>query len=162
MEILKNSNNLNIVVNSEQNFRTDLGWQDNLADFEDEILKDIINPSKNNETVRYIHKPYDKTISGITMSQTDIWFQFYFSSGDTPNYVLDYNPIGITTKENELINGYFNLYKSYVDLVKYKNNQDKTKKRIFLRLNNLIGKDLVNIFKISENYMKKNTESFAP
>mgnify|MGYP000026339785 CR=1 FL=1 len=103
MEILKNSNNLNIVVNSEQNFRTDLGWQDNLADFEDEILKDIINPSKNYETVRYIHKPYDKTISGITMSQTDIWFQFYFSSGDTPNYVLDYNPVGISTQENQLM-----------------------------------------------------------
>ena len=104
MEILKNSNNLNIVVNSEQSFRTDLGWQDNLAQFEDEILKDIINPSKNYETVRYIHKPYDKTISGITMSQTDIWFQFYFAtSGGTPNYVLDYNPVGISTQENELM-----------------------------------------------------------
>ena len=104
MEILKNSNNLNIVVNSEQNFRTDLGWQDNLADFEDEILKDIINPSKNYETVRYIHKPYNKTISGITMSQTDIWFQFYFAtSGNTPNYVLDYNPVGISTQENQLM-----------------------------------------------------------
>jgi hypothetical protein len=104
MEILKNSNNLNIVVNSEQNFRTDLGWQDNLADFEDEILKDIINPSKNYETVRYIHKPYNKTISGITMSQTDIWFQFYFATtGNTPNYVLDYNPVGISTQENQLM-----------------------------------------------------------
>ena len=104
MEILKNSNNLNIVVNSEQSFRTDLGWQDNLAQFEDEILKDIINPSKNYETVRYIHKPYDKTISGITMSQTDIWFQFYFATSDgTPNYVLDYNPVGISTQENELM-----------------------------------------------------------
>jgi hypothetical protein len=101
MEILKNSNNLNIVVNGEQNFRTDLGWQDNLVQFEDEILKDIINPSKNYETVRYIHKPYNKTISGVTMSQTDIWFQFYFVSGSS--YVLDYNPVGISTQENELM-----------------------------------------------------------
>jgi hypothetical protein len=101
MEILKNSDNLNIVVNGEQNFRSDLGWQDNLAQFEDEILKDIINPSKNYETVRYIHKPYDRTISGVTLSQTDIWFQFYFSSGST--YVLDYNPVGISTQENELL-----------------------------------------------------------
>ena len=106
MEILKNSNNLNIVVNSEQNFRTDLGWQDNLADFEDEILKDIINPSKNYETVRYIHKPY--IVTGNTyppnFTQTDIWFQFYFAtSGDTPNYVLDYNPVGISTQENQLM-----------------------------------------------------------
>ena len=30
MEILKNDNNLNIIVNTEQNFKTDLGWQENL------------------------------------------------------------------------------------------------------------------------------------
>ena len=101
MEILKNSNNLNIVINSEQNFRTDLGWEDNLVQFEDEVLKDIINPAKNYETVRYIHKPYDITISGITLNQSDIWFQFYFIDGN--NYVLDYNPVGITTQENELM-----------------------------------------------------------
>ena len=97
MEILKNSNNLKVVINTEQNFRTDLGWQDNLAEFEKEVLEDIINPSKNYETVRYIHKPY--VSSGIT--QTDIWFQFYFVDGS--NYVLDYNPVGITTRENELM-----------------------------------------------------------
>jgi hypothetical protein len=83
-----------------------LGWQDNLADFEDEVLKDIINPSKNYETVRYIHKPY--IVTGNTyppnFTQTDIWFQFYFAtSGDTPNYVLDYNPVGISTQENQLM-----------------------------------------------------------
>jgi len=103
MEILKNNTNLNIVINTEQNFRTDLGWQENLAEFEKEVLEDIINPAKNYETVRYIHKPYDVTISGITLNQSDIWFKFYFRSGATPNYVLDYNPIGITTKENELM-----------------------------------------------------------
>jgi hypothetical protein len=104
MEILKNNTNLNIVINTEQNFRTDLGWQENLAEFEKEVLEDIINPAKNYETVRYIHKPYDVTISGITLNQSDIWFKFYFrTSGATPNYVLDYNPIGITTKENELM-----------------------------------------------------------
>ena len=97
MEILKNSNNLKVVIDTEQNFRTDLGWQDNLAEFEKEVLEDIINPAKNYETVRYIHKPY--TSSGIT--QTDIWFQFYFIDGS--NYVLDYNPVGITTRENELM-----------------------------------------------------------
>ena len=104
MEILKNNTNLNIVINTEQNFRTDLGWQENLVEFEKEVLEDIINPSKNYETVRYIHKPYDVTISGITLNQSDIWFKFYFrTSGETPNYVLDYNPIGITTRENELM-----------------------------------------------------------
>jgi hypothetical protein len=101
MEILKNNNNLNIVVNGEQDFRTDLGWQENLIQFENEVLDDIINPAINYETVRYIHKPYNSTISGKTLSQTDIWFKFYFISGST--YVLDYNPVGITTVENELM-----------------------------------------------------------
>lgn len=101
MEILKNNTNLNIVINTEQNFRTDLGWQENLVEFEKEVLEDIINPAKNYETVRYIHKPYT---SSLGLLQSDIWFKFYFrTSGNTPNYVLDYNPVGITTKENELM-----------------------------------------------------------
>lgn len=101
MEILKNDTNLNIVINTEQNFRTDLGWQENFAEFEKEVLEDIINPAKNYETVRYIHKPYT---SDLGLLQSDIWFKFYFrTSGVTPNYVLDYNPVGITTRENELM-----------------------------------------------------------
>ena len=101
MEILKSNNDLKIVINTEQDFRTDLGWQENLMQFEEEVLSDIINPAINYETVRYIHKPYNTTISGVTINQTDIWFKFYFISGGT--YVLDYNPIGITTVENELM-----------------------------------------------------------
>jgi hypothetical protein len=101
MKILQNTNDLNIVINSEQNFQTDLGWQDNLVQFEDEVLKDIINPADNYETVRYIHEPYNKTISGVTLNQTDIWFQFYFKSGST--YVQDYEAVGITKRENELM-----------------------------------------------------------
>jgi hypothetical protein len=104
MKVVVNQNDLNIVLNSEQVFRTDLGWQDNLAQFENEVLRDIINPADNYETVRYIHKPYDRTISGITLSQTDIWYQFFFLSGDTtPTYVQEYEAVGITTTENEFM-----------------------------------------------------------
>jgi hypothetical protein len=102
MEILKNNTNLNIVINTEQNFRTDLGWEENFADFEKEVLEDIINPAKNYETVRYIHRPY----SSVTLNnkeQCDIWFKFYFISGST--YVQDYSAdnVGITLTENELM-----------------------------------------------------------
>ena len=104
MEILKNDNNLNIIVNTEQNFKTDLGWQENLIEFENEILNDIINPSINYETVRYIHKPYQSNLMPSPYKQSDIWFQFYFISGGTiDRYVLDYQPVGITTQENELM-----------------------------------------------------------
>ena len=104
MEILKNDKNLNIIVNTEQNFKTDLGWQENLMEFENEILKDIINPAINYETVRYIHKPYQSSLMPNGYFQSDVWFQFYFISGGTiDRYVLDYQPIGITTQENELM-----------------------------------------------------------
>jgi hypothetical protein len=103
MKILTNTNDLNIVLNTEQDFKTDLGWQENLAQFEDEVLKDIINPAQNYETVRYIHKPY--TVTGSTypsgFTQCDIWYQFYFLSGST--YVQEYEAIGITTTENEFM-----------------------------------------------------------
>ena len=103
MKILTNTNDLNIVLNTEQDFKTDLGWQENLAQFEDEVLKDIINPAQNYETVRYIHKPY--TVTGLTypsgFTQCDIWYQFYFLSGST--YVQEYEAIGITTTENEFM-----------------------------------------------------------
>ena len=100
MEILKNNTNLNLVINTEQNFRTDLGWEENFADFEKEVLEDIINPGKNYETVRYIHRPYT---GGTGLSQCDIWFSFYFISGST--YVQDYysDNVQITTRENELM-----------------------------------------------------------
>lgn len=82
MEILKNNTNLNIVINTEQNFRTDLGWQENFVDFEKEVLEDIVNPAKNYETVRYIHRPYPSTVIGLGgKEQCDIWFSFYFISG---------------------------------------------------------------------------------
>lgn len=106
MKILTNTNDLNIVLNTEQDFKTDLGWQENLAQFEDEILKDIINPAQNYETVRYIHKPY---VSSLGVEQTDIWYQFFFLSGNTvsgvttPTYVQEYEAIGITTTENEFM-----------------------------------------------------------
>jgi hypothetical protein len=104
MEILRNNTNLNFVINTEQNFRTDLGWSENFVEFEKEVLEDIINPAKNYETVRYIHRPYDRVINtGLTINQTDIWFNFYFVNGST--YVQDYSApnVDITLRENELM-----------------------------------------------------------
>ena len=98
MEILRKNIDLNIILNQETDFQTNAGWQENLVAFEDEILSTILNPIENYETVRYIHKPYIS--SGVT--QTDIWFYFYFAtSGNTPNYVQDYSVQGITLLENE-------------------------------------------------------------
>lgn len=95
MKILRKNIDQNIILNGEDTFKTDLGWQDNAAEMEREILESIINPAQNYETIRYIHKPYT---SDNGLSQTDIWFKFSFISGST--YVQDYEPTGLTAKEN--------------------------------------------------------------
>ena len=107
MEILKNNNNLKLLIDTDQNFRIDLGWEENFVDFEKEVLNDIINPAKNYETVRYIHRPYlMNNLNSLTETgkqECDIWFKFYFLSGTT--YVQDYSAdnVGITVTENELM-----------------------------------------------------------
>ena len=95
MKILRKDTDLNLLLNTETDFQTNLGWEESLKEFETEILSDIINPIENYETVRYIHKPY--LSDGV--EQTDIWFYFYFQSGGT--YVQDYTPQGISSQENE-------------------------------------------------------------
>jgi hypothetical protein len=100
MKTILNELDSNLLINNETNFRLDLGWQEGVAEFEKEVLKSIINPIENFETVRYIHKPYEGT-SGVT--QTDIWFQFFFYNNQNPQtHVggLDYEYIGITSDEN--------------------------------------------------------------
>ena len=98
MKLTRNTNDRNIIINTEQDFQTDLGWEENLVQFENEVLKDIINPIDNYETVRFIHSGYT---GNLGIKQTDIWFQFYFLSGAT--YVQDYEAVGITKRENELM-----------------------------------------------------------
>ena len=98
MEILKPTEDLNIILNSEVDFQTNAGWEESLLEYEDKMLSKVLNPIENFETIRYIHKPY--VSSGIT--QTDIWFYFYFidNSNEYTNG-LDYSLVGITPQENE-------------------------------------------------------------
>jgi hypothetical protein len=47
MEILFKNKNMNLVINQEQDFKTDLGWQENAQELEDQTLEKIIkNPNK--------------------------------------------------------------------------------------------------------------------
>jgi hypothetical protein len=116
MEILFKNKNMNLVINQEQDFKTDLGWQENAQELEDQTLEKIINPVDNYETVRYIHQPYNSSLSGLTISQADIWFKFHFLSGST--YVTDYEPTGLSYKENNEVREFFK--KSFFRLEFYK------------------------------------------
>jgi hypothetical protein len=95
MKILRQNTDLNLVLNQELDFQMNLGWQENMQQFEDEVLQDIINPIDNYETVRYIHKPTNS-------DESDIWFYFYFSNNGNYYFGLDYSvpQIDITPKEN--------------------------------------------------------------
>lgn len=98
MKILRKTTDQNILLNSNQSFKIDLGWAENAERMEKEILYEIINPTENYETVRYVHSPYN---SGLNVNQTDIWFYFYFLNGlNDYSTGLDYNHVGINYREN--------------------------------------------------------------
>jgi hypothetical protein len=115
MDILRKSGDYNIIINQNTDFQTNLGWEDGMNLFEEEVLDTIINPADNYETVRYIHEPYSGLTSNSGETQCDIWFKFYFIDSNTSyNNGLDYNLVGITPKENSLMtkqttNSFFRL-----------------------------------------------------
>jgi len=97
MKILRNDNDIRLVIDTKQEFKLDAGWEENLIELEEQSLEKIINPIENYETVRYIHQPY-LSINGV--EQTDIWYYFYFLNGTGYTNGLDYNLVGITPNEN--------------------------------------------------------------
>lgn len=108
MKIRFDGNEQKLLINQEQNFKTDAGWEESFQVYEDEVLRSIINPIENYETSRYIHKPY--TSNGI--SQSDIWFYFNFVKNGSYNEGIDYGPEGIEQSDinlTHLKNSFFKL-----------------------------------------------------
>ena len=115
MEILLNGENKNIVLNPENNFITNVSWEENIVQYEHDILQSIINPKINYETNRFGFKPY--TYSGIY--QDTIWFNFYFygvGTGHTGG--LNYEKVGLTSTENSKLT--VNISESFFRLDFYK------------------------------------------
>ena len=91
MKILYTNTDKSLIFNPETDFRTNAGWEENFMDYQEDVLRSIINPIENYETVRYIHEPYNVTISGVTTSQCDVWYQFYFLNNQNPkDYDLEW------------------------------------------------------------------------
>jgi hypothetical protein len=130
MKIVRNQSTNQMTLDLKQDFKLDLGWEDSAKNLETETLDKIINPAVNYDTVRYIHKPYSKSLSGVTYQQTDIWFYFYFLSGST--YVQDYEPTGITPNENSKLLKQFN--ESFFRLEFYKTPNNDRPNRLNRRL----------------------------
>jgi hypothetical protein len=135
MKILRTSNDNNILLNYENNFQSNLGWSENFADYEQDMLDKITNDIENYETVRYLHKPYTGITSNVSLTQSDIWFYFYFISGNT--YVQDYETINLLNSENasltkSITNSFFRL-----EFYKTPNNEtpDRTNRKLVFAKN---------------------------
>jgi hypothetical protein len=152
MKILRSDLDKNIILNGEQDFKTDAGWSDNMQEFENETLDKIINPIENYETVRYIHKPYDVTVSGLTIHQSDVWFKFYFLTGNT--YIQDYEPTGLSFKENNQLLAQFK--ESFFRLEFYKTPNNEIPNRSNRRL--VFAKNLSVV--LGEKYFYETINSF--
>lgn len=93
MEILKNDIENKIILDIDNKFQTDLGWEESIQEYELDILDSIINPLENYETVRYTHKPYN--------SKDDIWYYFYFyNNSSTHAGGLNYELLDIKADDN--------------------------------------------------------------
>ena len=104
MEILRKSGDYNIILNQQNDFQTNLGWEEGMDIFEDEVLSTIINPIDNYETVRYIHQQYSGLTGNSDDTHCDIWYKFYFiDSGSTYTNGLDYSLVGIKPKDNAFV-----------------------------------------------------------
>jgi len=124
---------LNLTIPSD--FKPDLGKEENLKEFEEETLRDVINPIENYETIRLNHKPYGGQLLNPTDLQMDIWYYFYFyNNSPTPSHTggLDYNLIGIDPAENAKM--LKQSTKSFFRLEFYKTPEDELPERMNRRL----------------------------
>ncbi len=105
MKILQQNTGQTLNIYIPSDFKLDLGREDNLKEFEGEVLRSVINPIENYETDRFMHKPYSGLTANPNDLQSDIWFEFYFYRIQPPNPPthiggLDYSLIGISDSEN--------------------------------------------------------------
>jgi len=112
VKLIRKNSDQNLILNTNQSFKIDLGWTENAEKLEKEVLYQIINPSDNYETVRYSHNSY---INNNGFEQSDIWYYFYFGdysfqtispvelniTGVT--YKQDYRLMDISLQENALM-----------------------------------------------------------
>lgn len=132
MKIVATQESINLNLSIDTDFNLDLLKEDKIKQFEQDTLKEVINPILDYETIRFNHNPY----TGSTeLLQDDIWYQFYFLNNDyNPSYVggLDYSLVGITHQENAKMLSQFS--KGFFKLEFYKTENDEPPKRSNRRL----------------------------
>lgn len=113
------------------------GVNDSIDVFEDEILRQVINPIDDFETTRYSHAPWNEQINGS--DETSINYEFYFYSATTDsgvtaettanNWVIDYRANGITTR-NILYNN--KVFSNSFFKLDFYDDRDASRQQIYL------------------------------
>ena len=132
MKILKTTDDFYLNIPQSVDFKTNAGWEENFASYENETMKKIINQVDNYETTRYIHKPYSGLTSNTGQTQCDIWFYFYFLDANNGySNGLDYNLVGISPEENAMLLAH--TVKSFFRIEFYSTPKKETQKLIFAK-----------------------------
>jgi hypothetical protein len=156
MKIRANGGDKNIILNTVETFKTDLGWQESFSLYEKDVLKSIINPVENYETTRFIHKPYTSA-DGIT--QSDIWFYFYFvDMAGSYDRGLDYSLVGFEPKDNA--RGVMSITESFFRLEFYKTPNGEAPDRVNRKL--VFAKNLPVPLGEKQFYVPLNDDLFCP
>jgi hypothetical protein len=137
MKTLKISENNNLVVVNTLPFQNNLGWSESFSEYENEMLETVTNDPENYETVRYIHEPYSGITNNTDITQTDIWFYFYFISGN--KYVQNYEATDLSNSENASLLS--QATQSFFRLEFYKTTNNESPDRINRKL--VFAKNLV-------------------
>ena len=110
-KILVNDNDREIVIPVETN-EDYLDQLNNIENYDDQVVKRVINPNEDYEVARFTHAQHDESL------RTDVNYQFFFTpTGSTPsniNYVNSYVSEGFTPQQiyyfsNPFRNSFFKL-----------------------------------------------------
>jgi len=113
------------------------GVNESIDVFENEILKQIINPIDDFETIRYSHSTWNEQINGSEKSSIDYEFYFYSATTDSGvtaettanNWVIDYRANNITTR-NILYNN--KVFSNSFFKLDFYDDRDISKQQIYL------------------------------
>jgi hypothetical protein len=121
MKILRNYNNINLLINNENYYKNDLGWVDNFKEYEKEIVLSVVNPIQNFEMYKYNHNVYTQNNN---IEQNDLWllFKFYNNSFENDYTYNNFDIYDIIRNNETYSNSFFRL-----EFYKTENNDKPTR-----------------------------------
>jgi hypothetical protein len=121
MEIINNKKEINLIISHDFNSKLDLGWEDNFKEYENDVIKKVINPLENYEMHLFNFNPYLLNSSYLI---NDLHIKFFFLK---TTYQNNFNNIGFLNKDIYSNSDYFNKSFFRIEYYKTENNALPTK-----------------------------------